>query len=141
MGKKKRSKGASPLQIGATVGDDLETNNDVATTSAVRDNDLGADDNVDMDRDNENHTGDNGGSDVDMDRADERQPGRTQESYDAATAVVKVPKNDYYGILGLDKTCTPDQIQKQYRKLARVIHPDKNQWPDCEEAFQRMFVP
>lgn len=33
---------------------------------------------------------------------------------------------DYYKILELDKTATPDQIKKAYRKLARKFHPDVN---------------
>lgn len=33
---------------------------------------------------------------------------------------------DYYKILGLNKTATPDEIKKAYRKLARKHHPDLN---------------
>jgi len=32
---------------------------------------------------------------------------------------------DYYQILGVEKTATPDQIKKAYRKLAQTHHPDK----------------
>ncbi|KAH9203494.1 DnaJ domain-containing protein, partial [Leptodontidium sp. 2 PMI_412] len=45
---------------------------------------------------------------------------------------------DYYGILGLENTCTPDEINKRYKKLAKLTHPDKNKWPDAELAFQRL---
>ncbi len=33
---------------------------------------------------------------------------------------------DYYKILGVDKSATPDEIKKAFRKLAHEHHPDKN---------------
>ncbi|MBO0840506.1 MAG: molecular chaperone DnaJ [Sciscionella sp.] len=41
---------------------------------------------------------------------------------------------DYYGVLGVDRQATPEQIKRAYRKLARELHPDVN--PD-EQAQQR----
>ncbi|MFH1116270.1 MAG: J domain-containing protein [Pseudomonadota bacterium] len=45
---------------------------------------------------------------------------------------------DFYGVLGVKKDATPQEIKKAYRKLARKYHPDVN--PGNSEAEEKFKV-
>ncbi|KZV44087.1 hypothetical protein F511_10758 [Dorcoceras hygrometricum] len=43
---------------------------------------------------------------------------------------------DWYGVLGVNPFADDETIRKQYRKLALLLHPDKNRFIGAEGAFQ-----
>jgi curved DNA-binding protein len=45
---------------------------------------------------------------------------------------------DYYQIMGVAKTATPEEIKLAHRKLARKYHPDVSKEPDAEAQFKKI---
>ena len=46
-------------------------------------------------------------------------------------------KRDYYEVLGVPRTATPDEVKSAYRRLARLYHPDMNK--DNPKAAEEKF--
>ena len=46
----------------------------------------------------------------------------------------RVQKRDYYEVLGVARTATPDEVEKSFRQLAFKFHPDRNPSDPAAEA-------
>lgn len=44
--------------------------------------------------------------------------------------------DNYYLVLGVDPSATPDEITKAFRGMALKMHPDKNHGEGATAAFQ-----
>lgn len=71
----------------------------------------------------------------------DHNPGRQGRDYTAAQAaavnrVKKCRANDFYAVLDIESAATEGEIRKAYRKLALIMHPDKNGAPGADEAFK-----
>jgi curved DNA-binding protein len=51
---------------------------------------------------------------------------------------VSAVARDYYEVLGVPRTASPEELQQAFRRLARQHHPDVNRDPGAEERFKEV---
>ena len=47
-------------------------------------------------------------------------------------------ETDLYGVLGVARNASPDEIKRAFRKLAMEFHPDRNKDPEAESRFKQV---
>lgn len=62
-----------------------------------------------------------------------RLPSTAEE---AMYSLLNCKGKDAYSILGVQADCSQEQIRKHYKKIAVLVHPDKNKQAGAEEAFK-----
>jgi DnaJ family protein B protein 12 len=74
-----------------------------------------------------------------QEKKEEEQPSRPYTP-DQVSGIKKIldckKKGDLYGIFGLEKSCSDNDIKKAYRKMALRFHPDKCGAPGTDDAFK-----
>lgn len=47
--------------------------------------------------------------------------------------------SEVYSIMGLDSNCSNKELEQQFKRVSKLIHPDKCHHPRATEAFQKFF--
>ncbi|XP_026191776.1 dnaJ homolog subfamily B member 14 [Cyclospora cayetanensis] len=63
-------------------------------------------------------------------------PAHTPEQARLCEAVLQ--ESCYYRVLGVSNDASEEVIKKAYRRLALLLHPDKNKAPKAEDAFKKV---
>ncbi|XP_022760580.1 chaperone protein dnaJ 49-like [Durio zibethinus] len=70
-------------------------------------------------------------------KLDEGLDGERSYTEEHVQLIRQIKRNkDYYSILGVEKTCSVDEIRRAYKKLLLKVHPDKNKAPGSDKAFK-----
>jgi hypothetical protein len=64
----------------------------------------------------------------------------TQEQREEVTRVRKCGEKDYYGMLGLEESCSEQDIAEAYGKLLPLTNPETNKFRDAKKAFDSSLI-
>ncbi|KAM9214415.1 dnaJ homolog subfamily C member 14 [Leptosomus discolor] len=69
---------------------------------------------------------------------DEGSPAGSGEEMSRLLAMAEVPEEELnpFQVLGVEATASDAELKKAYRRLAVLVHPDKNEHPRAEAAFK-----
>ncbi|XP_052189492.1 chaperone protein dnaJ 49-like [Diospyros lotus] len=82
---------------------------------------------------------DSGKNKVNSRMVDEVSNGERNYTEEHVQLVSKIKRSrDYYDILGVERSCSVEEVKRAYRKLSLKVHPDKNKAPGSEEAFKKV---
>jgi DnaJ domain/PilZ domain len=68
------------------------------------------------------------------------EPASVETGFSSGKLRKSATSTNPYEILEVEATATDEQIQKAYRKLARIYHPDVNKSPDAVAKFERIVA-
>ncbi|GCB25857.1 DnaJ homolog subfamily B member 12 [Aspergillus awamori] len=71
-------------------------------------------------------------------RREKHRQGYSLKQRATTTRIRKCGDKDYYGVLGLERTCDGRDVRQAYRALALLTHPDHNKYDDAEIAFKKV---
>jgi hypothetical protein len=64
-----------------------------------------------------------------------QQGGFTKEQENIVQRILDCDMDKWYDILDVADNCSTEEANKQYKKLALLLHPDQNRHPGAHEAF------
>eukprot|EP01118_Nematostelium_gracile_P006109 TRINITY_DN1955_c0_g1_i1.p1 TRINITY_DN1955_c0_g1~~TRINITY_DN1955_c0_g1_i1.p1 ORF type:complete len:268 (-),score=70.21 TRINITY_DN1955_c0_g1_i1:30-833(-) len=83
--------------------------------------------------------GENGDEPLEKKRKiEETQVDIEEEQKMVVSQINRIKPNQYYELLGVSEQADEIEIKSQYKKMALLVHPDKNKQQGAEKAFQTL---
>jgi len=62
----------------------------------------------------------------------------TEEQKMLVNQILSLGSHEFHDILGVSENAEEDEVRNQFKKLALILHPDKNKAPESQKAFQAL---